>query len=122
MDRDKFKDQAHELRNMMDQINENSEENRTDNQKDKDEQKNTSDGVNVLNLPPRSKVHEDKKTGIKWKISFPLVRLLVVLFILIVILVLTYQLWGKDMIESPITEQPFNKHPAGDMVKILPNQ
>ncbi|WP_138416903.1 hypothetical protein [Aquibacillus sediminis] len=121
MDRAKFKDQAYELRNMMNEINDNTEDENIEVETKQDHRGDSQQDVNILNLPPRSQVHEDKKTKVKWKISYPLVRLLLILFILIVMLLLTYQLWGKETIEAPITEQPFQHHPAGEKVKIKPN-
>lgn len=51
--------------------------------------------IDVLALPPRSHVHEEKQAKVRFKVSYALVRLLAILFILIVVLVLTYNYWGS---------------------------
>ncbi len=53
------------------------------------------DGVDVLSLPPRSRLHEEKTQKVRLKISYAMIRLMVISFILLVILLLTYPYW-KD--------------------------
>ena len=51
--------------------------------------------LDVLALPPRGDVHEEKQSKLRFKVSYALVRLLAILFILIVVLILTYNYWGS---------------------------
>ncbi|WP_186577835.1 LysM peptidoglycan-binding domain-containing protein [Aquibacillus kalidii] len=105
MSGDNFKDQASHLRDMMNEIDENSQSN-MEVKEEETESEQDDHLVNILDLPPRSHVHANKKTGTKWKISFPLIRLLFVLFLLIVGLILTYQMWGQDWeLESKASEE-----------------
>ncbi|OLO42611.1 hypothetical protein BTR23_00940 [Alkalihalophilus pseudofirmus] len=68
-------DQAGELRKQMEQV-ENAEE------------------INLSSLPPRSEFHKVKKNKKrKFRIRFPLVRLFLILFLLIVILALSSPFW-----------------------------
>ncbi|MBU5594247.1 hypothetical protein KQI76_03640 [Amphibacillus sp. MSJ-3] len=53
------------------------------------------DDIDVLNLPPRSVVHDEKRTKLKWKISIAFIRFIAILFFITVILVLTYNYWGN---------------------------
>ncbi|HHW35979.1 MAG TPA: LysM peptidoglycan-binding domain-containing protein [Bacillales bacterium] len=49
-------------------------------------------------LPPRSEVHRKKDKKVNYRFRFPLIRLLVLTFILIVCIVASYNLW-KDHIQ-----------------------
>lgn len=74
-----YRDQAERLKRRIEKINENVEEN------DK--------------LPPRDRVHRQKKKKIKWKIKYPVMRLLILFFILLpIIIICTYSyLDGKKI-------------------------
>ncbi|WP_027408624.1 LysM peptidoglycan-binding domain-containing protein [Anoxybacteroides tepidamans] len=54
-------------------------------------QKETGNNVDALSLPPRSEVHKQKqaKKKTKWKIKYPLIRLLALFFILLPISILS---------------------------------
>ncbi|WP_152525509.1 MULTISPECIES: hypothetical protein [Sediminibacillus] len=84
------KDQARQLRNMVNELDKDKEMSTTDNLEQEE--------VNVLNLPPRKEVHQNKKTKVKWKVSLSLIRLLVILFILIIAVIVSLQLWGGDQL------------------------
>ena len=62
-----YRDQAERLKRRIEKINENTEE---------------SD-----RLPPREQVHRQKKNKFKWKIKYPVIRLLVLFFILLPIII-----------------------------------
>ncbi|MDL4840770.1 LysM peptidoglycan-binding domain-containing protein [Aquibacillus rhizosphaerae] len=117
MSEDKFKDQAYDLRNMMNQINDSSES-EPNTSSSLNEEMESDEHVNVLNLPPRSQTHANNKTKTKWKISFPLIRFLFVLFLLIVGLVLTFTFWGNKEIFSSSTPNVSDTTIAGELVKI----
>lgn len=107
------KDQASLLRQRMEYNNEDSD--RLENNS-----KESDNTFNVLNLPPRSQVHVNRKTGTRWKVGFPLIRLLFVLFLLIIGLVLTYNIWGRDLIvNSSENDAPSLVNPAGEMVTVM---
>lgn len=44
-------------------------------------------------LPPRAKYHKQRKQKLKVKLSFPLIRLLVLLFFVLIIVALTSPYW-----------------------------
>lgn len=54
-------------------------------------------------FPPRREFHQHKKKNSKWKISFPLIRLLLVVFIVIILLFLTVKFWGEGYLSSAET-------------------
>lgn len=83
-------DQAQLLREQMEEINQNEV------LEDDTEPffADMNDDIDVLNLPPRSTVHDEKKAKFQWKISFAFVRFFAILFVIIVILVLTYDYWA----------------------------
>ncbi|QDP40492.1 LysM peptidoglycan-binding domain-containing protein [Radiobacillus deserti] len=91
MDNKTQKDQAYQLRSRMNG-SENEPPPSLPSQEDKE--------VNILELPPRSQVHSNTKSKVKWKISFPLVRFLVLLFLIITVLILTYRIWGEDFLQT----------------------
>ncbi len=90
---EQFEDQAQVLRKRMHHTNEEGMEQKAD---DYEYAEANEEDLNVLNLPPRSETHKDKKTGYKWKVRYPLIRLLIVLFIILVLLIPIYNLWGKQ--------------------------
>lgn len=54
--------------------------------------------IDVLNLPPRKEIHGNNKQKIKFKISSPLVRFVLVITVLIILLVSSYYFWGDDIL------------------------
>lgn len=53
----------------------------------------------VPGLPPRSEVHKHKRNKkIAFKIKFPIVRLLLILFFIIVILAITSPIWLEKFV------------------------
>lgn len=91
---EQFEDQAQVLRQRMHHTNEEGMEEKAGDHEYSDEV--NEEELNVLNLPPRSETHKDKKTGYKWKVRYPLIRLLIVLFIILILLIPIYNLWGKQ--------------------------
>jgi len=74
-----IQDQATELRNHF----------HNDDQDDQDK-------IDVLNLPPRNEVHQDKKrTHIKW--SKPFGRFLLVVMVLVILLFIVYYSFDEDL-------------------------
>jgi cytoskeletal protein RodZ len=57
-------------------------------------------------LPPRSEVHLNKKTRFKFKIQYPLVRLLTIVFLLFVFLIPGYSIWKQNAkrVDGPATQ------------------
>ncbi len=101
MHHDQRDDQAASLRNQVEQ-----------------QQTNYDD---VHSLPPRSEVHQSRKTKSKWKISFPFIRFILILFIVIILLLLTVNLWGEEYLSSAepdegdhIAEQVYIKANSSD--------
>ncbi|SDJ66877.1 hypothetical protein [Sediminibacillus albus] len=114
MKKENKKDQAQQLRSAMDKEESKSFslENQLEHHPDPEEE------VNVLNLPPRKQVHHQKKTGMKWKISIPLIRFLLILFLLIIGLVLAVHFWGDELLRLEGEQLEGNQPPAGEEVEI----
>ncbi|MYL32710.1 hypothetical protein GLW08_17355 [Pontibacillus yanchengensis] len=90
-----YEDQARGLRQL-------TKEQQTDEEEFKD--------IDVLNLPPRSSVHNEKPSKTKWRIRYPVIRLLVVLIMLLVLFIPIYMLWNNlniDPINQERTEASF---------------
>lgn len=83
MDRNE-KDQAEQLRKIVNQPKTAMQEEEIEEEKEYDQ------------LPPRSEVHGDKEKKTKWKVKYPLVRFLALVFILLVFLIPGYALWSKS--------------------------
>lgn len=62
---DPYRDQAEKLRQRFEKVNENP--------------------VDDSNLPPRGEMHRNRKKKTKWKLKFPIIRLLVLFFFLLLI-------------------------------------
>ncbi|GGJ59977.1 peptidase M23 [Anoxybacillus voinovskiensis] len=77
-------DQAEQLRKQM--------EGKTEENKEPD----------VLSLPPRSEVHKTKEKKTKWKIKYPLVRLLLLFFILLPLVIFAIYYMGDKRTVAPI--------------------
>ncbi|QHE52551.1 LysM peptidoglycan-binding domain-containing protein [Pontibacillus sp. HMF3514] len=90
---EQFEDQAQVLRQRMHHTNEEGMAEKVDDYK---YYESNDEDLDVLNLPPRSETHKDKKTGYKWKVRYPVIRLLIVLFIILTLLIPIYNLWGKQ--------------------------
>lgn len=89
---DQFEDQAQILRNRM-----HTKEDESHNASEQvGEYPIDKEGINVLDLPPRSEAHKGKKTGYTWKVQYPLIRLLIVLFIILILFIPIYNIWGKQ--------------------------
>ncbi|ANB61833.1 LysM peptidoglycan-binding domain-containing protein [Anoxybacteroides amylolyticum] len=56
----------------------------------------------VLSLPPRSEVHKSKEKKTKWKIKYPLVRLLLLFFILLPFVIFAIYYMGDKRTIAPI--------------------
>lgn len=116
-----FKDQAHELRERIKREQIGSEPNSIE---EKDvflenrEEKEPQESVELLNLPPRSVVHNQTKKSMKIKIKFPLVRLLVLIFILILLSIPFYHIW-QSKYEDPKTSSSSNDTKAGERVSLI---
>ncbi|WP_112181206.1 LysM peptidoglycan-binding domain-containing protein [Paraliobacillus zengyii] len=112
-------DQAMRLREQMNQIQRDStateQPSATPEKLEEDEP-----NIDILDLPPRSYVHADKKAKTKWKINFLFIRFLMVLFIIIVGLVLTYQVWGEEWFKSVNEENAVYSLPGGETVTVIP--
>ncbi|MCZ0701838.1 hypothetical protein J2T56_000387 [Natronobacillus azotifigens] len=111
-------DQAALLRKQMEGINQHEAEMNKD--EDQGQREDTEIEMDVLNLPPRSEIHDEKRAKTRLKISIALVRLLVVLFLIIVGIVLTYHFWG-DLFSQSIEHQAAARNRAGETVQIISN-
>lgn len=51
--------------------------------------------ISVLDLPPRSEVHQSKPKKTKWKLNILWLRFLFILLIIIISVFLSYPYWGE---------------------------
>ena len=84
------KDQAELLREQMEAINHHEQETEeiepiTDHH---------NDDIDVLNLPPRKQVHDEKKAKFQLKINIAFVRFIAIVIFIIAILIFSYKYWG----------------------------
>ncbi|MBP3950550.1 hypothetical protein [Bacillus suaedae] len=79
-ERKQYHDQARRLRQKM---------------KDHQDDEQQEEKKEVHSLPPRSSVHQrnDRKKKTKWRLRFPLIRFLLLLFFLIIIAAITSPMW-----------------------------
>lgn len=76
--------------------------------------------MDILELPPRSVKHEDKKAKTRWKISLALVRFFAVLFLIIIGLILSYHFWGDQFLQSA-EHNTTSSSQVGETVQIISN-
>ncbi|MEQ6389003.1 LysM peptidoglycan-binding domain-containing protein [Bacillaceae bacterium S4-13-58] len=116
-----FKDQAHELRERIKREQRGDESIPLEQKEfliEKNNEKEPKDSVTLLNMPPRSVVHSQSNKGVKFKIKFPLVRLLLLVFIVILLSIPFYHIWQSNYEESDslsISSEP----KVGEMVSII---
>lgn len=84
------KDQAELLREQMEAINHHEQETEeiepiTDHH---------NDDIDVLNLPPRKQVHDEKKAKLQLRINTAFVRFITIVIFIIAILIFSYKYWG----------------------------
>jgi cytoskeletal protein RodZ len=81
------------------------EKDKVENLINKDEDSFERNEMDVLELPPRKDSHQSKSRT-KWKISTVWMRFLLVLFIILIMLILSYRYWddwfGEKLLESEI--------------------
>ena len=117
-------DQAKALRQRFEKSAQHIEETpldkeRDDNQSERIDHPDQED-VDVLSLPPRSRLHEEKTQKVRLKISYAMIRLMVISFILLVILLLTYPYWKdtffsgshEEVIRAQLLDHSSEKHDA----------
>ncbi|HLQ73733.1 MAG TPA: hypothetical protein VK125_05830 [Bacillota bacterium] len=92
-DKQSFKeDQASDLKQMFDEINQNERKDETvDSSKERERNQ-----IDILNLPPRKEVHSNNTT-FKITINRSLLRMVFVVIILVVLLV--FYLWEDEVLE-----------------------
>lgn len=73
--------------------------------------------VKDSNLPPRSELHRNKKKRTKWKLKYPLIRLLVLFFILLPIIFFSiYTYMGGNYFEvKKVSVSPNNGYETIDL-------
>lgn len=90
-------DQAAELRKLLDEVERGKNEPGAETIILPDENPDHKREIDILNLPPRGEIHNNKKrTQIKF--SFPLIRFLFVIIILGAVLAGLYYVWGNELI------------------------
>ncbi|MFD2045890.1 hypothetical protein ACFSTA_13130 [Ornithinibacillus salinisoli] len=92
-------DQAEQLRAILSEMQEqanasNKEKEYHSPNRNTEEEK--QDEIDILNLPPRKEIHKNKKSGIQWKVSRPLIRFLFVSLIIAGIVV--WVIWSEEII------------------------
>lgn len=90
------KDQADELRQLFQEIEDGQSTEQHVGNKNSEQESEAKRDIDILNLPPRKEIHsKDSRTSLK--LSGPLIRLLLVIFILIVGLAGAYYIWGNEL-------------------------
>lgn len=117
-------DQAKALRQRFEKSTQNIDEPQDpyheDDHKDEATANAHQEGIDVLSLPPRSRLHEEKKQKVRLKISYAMIRLMVISFILLVILLLTYPYWkdtfftgsNQEVISAQLLDHSSDQHDA----------
>jgi hypothetical protein len=116
-------DQAKALRQRFEKSAQDIGETWTDSYSEADRQDEVTDDthqeeIDVLSLPPRSRLHEEKTQKVRLKISYAMIRLMVISFILLVILLLTYPYWkdtfftgsNQEVISAQLLDHSSEKH------------
>ena len=116
-------DQAKALRQRFEKSAQDIGETWTDSYSEADRQDELTDDthqeeIDVLSLPPRSRLHEEKTQKVRLKISYAMIRLMVISFILLVILLLTYPYWkdtffsgsNQEVIRAQLLDHSSEKH------------
>lgn len=95
------KDQASELRKILDEV-ENSSNQKTNaesGQKEPNKEIPDEPNIDILNLPPRKDVHSKRKKRTKLKVGSASKRLISVFIILILLFGTAFYLWGEEFLE-----------------------
>ncbi|SDB91508.1 hypothetical protein SAMN05421734_102442 [Pelagirhabdus alkalitolerans] len=111
-------DQAHTLREQMESIQSHSE---TQSNTEDEHRNDVDDSMDLLNLPPRSEVHDEKEQKVRWKFSYALIRFVVVIFFIIVAILLSYHYWG-DLFYNSDTMNELRADQTIDRVQVVSNQ
>lgn len=117
-----FKDQAHELRERIKREQSGDGHTSIDPKEslvEKNSENELQDSVTLLNLPPRSVVHSQSNKGVKLKIKFPLVRLLLLIFLVILLSIPLYHMWNSKY-EKSDTPSSSSDTKVGEMVSFQP--
>lgn len=89
-----YDDQAKELRAIINELQENTDDSSTISSREIQEEKvpeqDVDTEINVLNLPPRKEVHSQKKKRARIKFSKPFIRLVIVVVLIIIFGVLFF--------------------------------
>ncbi|MBA2173840.1 hypothetical protein H0266_02900 [Halobacillus locisalis] len=76
------------------------------------------EGMDVLDLPPRSEVHQQRTKKTKWKISSMWIRFLFLWFVIIAAILLSFPYWdrwfGSSENPSIIEEHPLHEQVTVD--------
>lgn len=92
----KQEDQAEELRKLLNEV-ESIKDPEMNKSIESEEVQLEQREVDILNLPPRKEVHGNKKQHTHIKISLPFRRFILIIFLLIIILIGVYYLFGGDI-------------------------
>jgi hypothetical protein len=115
-------DQAKALRQRFEKSAQHIEETPLDKERDDNQSEGIDhpdqEEIDVLSLPPRSRLHEEKTQKVRLKISYAMIRLMVISFILLVILLLTYPYWkdtffsgsNQEVIRAQLLDHSSEKH------------
>lgn len=92
-------DHGAELRKLLDEVEKGSEQKTEEKKPVIEPETKIERDIDILNLPPRKEVHGSRNKPAKLKISGASVRLISVVIILILILSVSFYLWGEELIE-----------------------
>ncbi|HLS08605.1 hypothetical protein [Lentibacillus sp.] len=92
--------QGEELQKLLDEVDGGREQNDQEEKQRNESDKETEREVDILNLPPRKDVHGNRNKRTKFKISHASGRFIAVIFVLILILGISFYLWGDELIDT----------------------
>ncbi|RLL48180.1 hypothetical protein D8M04_02585 [Oceanobacillus piezotolerans] len=93
---DKNMDQADELRDLIEEIEEIGNGNEQEDESSVKMEEEPSREIDILNLPPRKEVHTNKAKA-HLKLRTPFIRFLLVIVLLAAVIISAYYYWGEGM-------------------------
>lgn len=91
-------EQATDLQKLIEEVHQNANIQHEAPGESTSEESNQIRKIDILNLPPRKKIHSNQKKRLHIKLSRPLFRLLSVIIILLVIIYGAFFIWGNELI------------------------
>lgn len=88
------------LEELVKEVHEHQSTKQTQIDADEDHGADDQQAVDVLSLPPRKDIHQDRKRRATFKLRKPQRRLLIVILIIVGVIIGLYYVLGKDLIQA----------------------